>query len=240
MSILRIINRALRTIGYKVVSNRILPPPNLEILDLYFDSLGGSSEECYFVQVGACDGLVSDQAVHHIGSSKFRSLLIEPVPDNFAKLEDLHRGNDNVKVLNVAVSHAKGRRIIYTVANQGRWKDSPVARQIASFDRGHLVRFGIEDTEIQPMEIGCVTLSEVVEQGAFPRIDLLQIDTEGFDAEVVKMALSLAVKPKAIYFEFCHIRKTIPKSEFDDVYASLRECGYRWVHDLKNSLAILE
>ena len=238
MTPLRVLNRILRSVGYKVITNRILPPPNLEILDLYFQLIGKTGEECYFVQVGACDGVVSDQAVGYINSPTFRSVLIEPVPANFAKLELLHRGKGNIKLMNVAVSHTNGVGTLFTVADKGRWKDSHVARQIASFDRGHLLRFGVKEEEIEPIEIQCRTLTDVFGQSTFPRIDLLQIDTEGFDAEVVKMAMGLDAKPKAIYFEYCQIKKTLSKEQLDEVYAALRVNGYRWVHDLKNTLAI--
>lgn len=239
MIIKKTANRILDIFGHRIVSNRLLPPPNHEILGLYLHFLAKSGDKRHFVQVGACDGIVSDQAVDYIDSANFNSLLVEPVPANFRKLEALHRGKENVACLNVAVSDTSGTRVMYTVADEGRWKDSPVARQIASFDRGHLERFGIKDSEIRPMEIPCMTLPEVMAASSFPSIDLLQIDTEGFDAEVVKMALALPAMPKAIYFEYCQIRKTLHRRDFEDVYARLRKCGYRWVHDLKNTLAIL-
>jgi uncharacterized protein (UPF0297 family) len=52
------------------------------------------------------------------------------------------------------------------------------------------------------------------------------------------MAMDCDIKPRAIYFEYCQIKKVLSKERLDDVYASLRNNGYRWIHDLKNTLAI--
>jgi hypothetical protein len=66
------------------------------------------------------------------------------------------------------------------------------------------------------------------------RIDLLQIDVEGFDAQVVRMALKLPVLPDCIHFEHLHLGNADRKPLFDSLHSS----GYLLGYDAWNVLAL--
>ncbi len=50
-----------------------------------------------------------------------------------------------------------------------------------------------------------LSVSSLLSKHAVSKIDLLQIDAEGFDYEIIKMFDSSAVKPLIINFEHAHI-----------------------------------
>ncbi len=224
--------------GYQIVKNNHVPFPNHEILGIVFRAYLQAKERISFIQVGACDGAVSDQAFHHIKTPRVDSVLVEPVPSNFERLKSAYRGIPNIRLVNAALGHGSGEATIYTVIEKGRWLSSPVARQLASFDKGHLLRFGVKENEIAAIAVTTKTMVEIFGESGFSAIDILQIDTEGFDAEVVKMALSLPVPPEVIYFENCQIRKILKPKDLESLFHSLKLGGYRWIHDLKNTVAI--
>jgi len=66
------------------------------------------------------------------------------------------------------------------------------------------------------------------------RIDILQIDTEGFDAEVIGMALALDVPPACINFENLHMSLEVKAGLYD----LLTRSGYVYSHDKFNSMAL--
>ena len=65
-------------------------------------------------------------------------------------------------------------------------------------------------------------------------IDLLQIDAEGFDAAVVRMALEMPVRPSCINFEHKHLKRADRRPLFDLLQAS----DYLVSYDEWNILAL--
>jgi FkbM family methyltransferase len=234
----KILRKLIAQTGYKIVRDNKVPEPTTEIFDWIFRARLEAKHRLNFIQVGACDGVVSDQARSFIRDTRCHSILVEPIPANFAELSRQYEGLSNVMLLNAAVDTSSGKRAIHSVINQGRWLDSPVAKQLASFDRGHLLRFGVFENEIETISVQCMTLDEIYSAAGFDNIDILQVDTEGFDAEVVKMALKSNKLPEIIYFENSQIRKKLKNTELSSLYDSLKMHGYKWVHDLRNTLAI--
>ncbi len=66
-------------------------------------------------------------------------------------------------------------------------------------------------------------LSTLVREAAFPRVDLLAIDVEGYDFEVVKQIDQLEQLPRMIYYEHRHLSE----SDYQQSLAFLRDRGYR-------------
>jgi hypothetical protein len=68
----------------------------------------------------------------------------------------------------------------------------------------------------------------------FSSIDLLQIDAEGFDAEIVRMALRIPEAPACIHFEHKHLSKADREPLFNELKANNYLLGY----DAWNILAV--
>ena len=73
-----------------------------------------------------------------------------------------------------------------------------------------------------------MTFQTLVNEMKFSSIDLLQIDTEGFDDVIVGLALDLENRllPRAINFEHNHLKKKASEPFFDRLTAS----GYVWTN----------
>ena len=80
----------------------------------------------------------------------------------------------------------------------------------------------------------CRSLPSLVAELGLTRIDLLQIDAEGFDAAVVRMALKMPVRPGCINFEHLHLSKADRQPLFDLLKAN----GYLLGYDDWNILAV--
>jgi FkbM family methyltransferase len=173
------------------------------------DALAEQQSDVTVVQVGAFDGITNDPILPALRRHGWRAVLVEPQPRPFAALFDLHRGNPQVQVFNLAVSDSDGSRPLFTLEPQEGLP--PWAQQIASFNRDHLVgqqRFlpdGVVAERLTVLDVETVTFDTLFARAGVDRVDVLQIDTEGFDGEVLRMFDLPARRPRIVNFEHLHL-----------------------------------
>lgn len=165
---------------------------------LYFQM--SQSRDFFFVQIGANDGLLCDHVYPFITRFHLAGLAVEPLPDLFEKLQHTYRNYPRVKPVNVALHRTDSSATIHRADPADTSLPSGRAGA-ASFDREHLRRFGIPDTSILPVQVPCVTFHQLLDQHQVRHIDLLQIDTEGYDIEIIRMIDFSRIKPAIIRFE---------------------------------------
>jgi FkbM family methyltransferase len=214
---------------------RRLPVITLDPLDLLLASYEARGEEMTILQVGACDGTNLDPIHDHVSRGYTRAILLEPNPFAFARLEKTYAGLSNVTLIQTAIGEQDGETKLYRVKKTTK-SDSEIdwSLQFASFYREHLERIGIKPDQIEPIIVPCRSLSSLVKELGLTKIDLLQIDVEGFDAAVVRMALQLPTPPDCINFEHVHLRMEDRRPLFD----LLKARGYLLGHDAWNILAV--
>jgi FkbM family methyltransferase len=214
---------------------RWLPEVTLEPLDLVLQSYDAKRKQIIIVQVGACDGATSDPIRHQVEKGSTRAILIEPNPFAFARLQKTYAGVPNVTLIQAAIGEQDGEAHLYRV-KQTETPDSEadLTLVIASFFREHLENHGKKDHEIERITVPCRSLSSLVAELGLNKIDLLQIDAEGFDATVVRMALNMPVRPDCINFEHVHLKTT----DRQPLFELLKAKGYLLSYDTWNILAM--
>ena len=75
----------------------------------------------------------------------------------------------------------------------------------ASMNKKHLVQAGVSDEHIIESTVRCRTLMDVVDDYNMCNAAYVQIDTEGFDAKVIKLIDFQKLKPLVIKFEWMHL-----------------------------------
>jgi FkbM family methyltransferase len=214
---------------------RRLPVITLEPLDLVLACYHARGERITILQVGACDGTNLDP-IHDLVIKGFtRAILLEPNPFAFARLEKTYAGVPNVTLVQAAIGERDGEANLYRVKKTDKL-DSEVdwSLQFASFYRAHLERLGIKPEAIERITVPCRSLSSLVTELGLTKVDFLQIDAEGFDAAVARMALKMPVRPDLINFEHYHLRIQDRQPLFDLLKAN----GYLLGYDEWNILAI--
>ena len=190
---------ALRTLaarhGYYIRKMDCLSP-----LESLLHSRLARSPDFFFVQIGANDGILCDAIFPFITRFNLAGLVVEPLPDVFEVLKQTYRQYPRVKPVNVALHRTAAHTTLYR-ADPAADKLFDHARGIVSFDRNHLRRFGIPDECIRAVEVPCMTLQQLLDTHSVRHIDLLQIDTEGYDIEIVKMIDFDRIKPTLLRFE---------------------------------------
>jgi FkbM family methyltransferase len=218
------------------VKRRRLPPPTLDAVHLGLVYCFSKKPTGTLLQIGAFDGVSNDPVFEFIRANQIRAILVEPFERNVRKLEKAYEGMQGVSVVQAAIAYEDGNATMFRAKNTGRWSESNWVGQIASFDQNHLLRHGVQRDEIEEVSVETLSLPSLLSRCNVDSVEFLQVDTEGFDAEVVKMSLMLPVKPSFINFEHYHLNVRSTR----DVFSSLKKHDYRWVHSQSDTLAIRE
>ncbi len=227
-----LIQSVLRSRGYEI--RKRLPMADFDAVRMLMAYYFRLERPPVVVQIGACDGTHCDPIHDFLKTGKARAVLLEPMPYTFARLQEAYAGVPNLSILQAAVFHHDTTVTIYGVKRDSPSFQRPDAMLLASFNRNNLVNGGIPAEDLQAYEVPALSLATLYQQEGIREVDLLQIDTEGFDAEVVKMALNLAPLPAAINFE----KKLLGVGQLAEIYRLLRAKGYLFLHDEMNTLAV--
>lgn len=215
--------------------SRALPDITLEPLDLVLASYFTLDRGMTIVQVGACDGITNDPVRRIATRTSTRAILIEPNPAAFDRLQRAYAGLTNVQCIQAAIGERDGEAYLYRVRNSPAAEaGTDLTLQISSFYREHLEKHGKKPQDIERITVSCRTLPTLVAELGLGQIDLLQIDTEGFDAVVVRMAVEMSVRPNCINFEHIHLKEPDRRP----LFRLLKERDYLLCYDEWNILAM--
>ena len=207
MLIRSLIKSAFQKLGYDLVKSvpDIYRP--FDVLPLLIKEHVASNPDFFFVQVGANDGEMGDPLRQSVLTYHLSGLLIEPLPDVFTKLRENYRPEPQLRFENVAIATENGRMPMYRVkvgAPFPAWYQG-----MASFRRENLARQGIGDSYIEELWVEAVTLRSLFDRHGIDRVNLLQVDTEGYDCQIVMSALESDILPDIINYEHCHAPRTL-------------------------------
>jgi FkbM family methyltransferase len=173
-----------------------------------------------FFDVGANDGAIIRHARHRFGDCRITAF--EPHPKTFLKLTENMRSARNVEFVNLALGPEIADKTMFEY-------DHSTLNSLLP-DVQFALRFGKEAGQIQ---VCCTTLDKFCSERGVKQIDVLKIDTEGFDFEVLKGAsLMLAQQAiKFIYFEFNDIcpRRDDSGGALAPIDQLIRPHGYRFI-----------
>ena len=166
----------------------------------------GDKPKVFFVQVGSNDGLQGDP-IHDLVVSRdnWSGIFIEPIDFLFQRLRKNYGEAERFVFENVAIGTEKGSKTFYYVSEKAKaeldlpyWHD-----QLGSFDKGHITRALGEQMNpyIVEEDVECLPLQDVFDRNEIRSIDLIHIDTEGFDYKVLSQIDLERYKPSVILFE---------------------------------------
>lgn len=207
---------------------RKLRPPLIsiyDVIDFFAEAKRKQGENIFCFQVGANDGKNNDPVYKYFKTFGWKGLLVEPQVDVFRDgLTKTYQGNSNVILENVALANQEGELPFYRVAiSKARW-----ATGISIFDKksllghienGYIIRKAKEegvqipsDPEkiIEIVNVPTATVDSLFKRHGISRLDVICIDTEGYDFEILKLIDFKKYSPELILFE----SKNLSDSDF--------------------------
>lgn len=182
-----------------------------------------------FVNIGANDGITNDPVSDILlADTRWKGMLVEPVPSCFKRLSANFSDRRRFFLEQVAIGKVDGTAIFYSVderaaeaiPNLPEWWD-----ELGSFDRNHIVKHldGALEPFIEEWHVPIRTLPGLLAKNGMESIQFLQIDTEGYDYEVLKSVDLSNRPPEAILAEY----KNLPAGQSAEMLRLLRQNGYR-------------
>lgn len=219
-------------------------PLDLEAVIL---AAAGANPDFTFVQIGAHEGDEGDPLTACIRAKGLRGVLVEPQEAAFAVLQRNYADQPQLSFERAAIAPADGTAKFFR-ADPAFWAahglPAGIDSQISSLDpeqiRFHVGLFGgkalaaRESEYLRFDEIPALTLATLLARHDIARPNLLQIDTEGFDFEVIKM-IEWSNPPDLIHYETVHLSVADRVAAWD----LLRSQGYRlFATNVYNTLAV--
>jgi FkbM family methyltransferase len=190
--------------------------------------------EAFFVEIGSNDGVRDDHLSTHIRSSRWRGLMVEPVPHVFERLRENYGDLDRVALVNAAIAPTGGTLPFYHLAEADPreredlpdWYDS-----VGSFSREKVLeqKRSIPDVEerIRCLEVPAMPFDALCAEQGVDRVDLILTDTEGFDAEILGSIDFDAWRPRLVVYEHFHLDAEVREATAE----RLRGFGYRTMEE---------
>lgn len=194
--------------------------------------------DAFFVQVGSNDGLKLDPLRPHILARRWSGIMIEPLPYVFEQLAAEYRHHPRIILENVAVADHDGTAELFYIPESAdpslpNWYDA-----LATFRKDVLLKHSefIPDisSRISSTEVPCLRFESICARNSVERIDLVQIDTEGYDYEVIKLIDLDRYRPKLLMFEHLHLSA----ADFEACLDRLRKHGYEDISDTMDTVCL--
>lgn len=204
---------------------------------IYFlEKLAKKQGQISFIQVGANDGISFDNIYPFFKSHNCTGLLVEPLPYFFARLKLNYADSPSITPLNIALHPTADTFDIYSVNPKELYKYPHWVSGIASFNKEHLIQNSVNESDLVADAVACKSLSKLIGEYGLQELDYLQIDTEGFDYEIIKMIDFRQVKPKLIKFESVHLsaEKKLATVKL------LKSHGYKIIDERRDMIALIE
>lgn len=206
-------------------------------LDLVLSHYCRTHDDVRFLQIGAFDGMKGDPLFPLMEKYPLRGTLIEPQPEPFQRLKSNYSQFDPSRFIfvNSAISEQDGFISLYKVS--ARPGDPSWLPELASFDRNVILKMRghIKDCEsrIYASECRTVTFGSLFAELETERVNLLQIDAEGYDSEVLRLFDVPKRAPAIIRFE----HRFMSKPEHNSWIRMLTEQSYKVALEPQDTLA---
>src|SRR5262245_20140656 len=205
-------------------------------VDLVFYALSLEKQRVVAIQVGSNDG-TNDELGAYLKKEHWCAVLIEPVGYVFKRLAEKYGQARRVSLENVAIAEANGSRKFYYIAESGdnlpTWYD-----ELGSFSLPvilkHADRIPNLRERIQIEEVPCRTFRNVCEKYGLHAVDIIQIDTEGYDFEIIKLIDLKQYRPKVVVYEHVHLSE-VDRASARELFS---EAGYASVQLDNDCIAI--
>lgn len=215
--------RALRATGYRLVpEGRLLwQAPSLQMTQAWAARLVADRPVEVVFDVGANDGK-SVELMRRLFPTA-RILSFEPYPPSFAALLERAKTFADLELFNVALGDRSGSNTYHANRSAGTGSLLPNAPRITSFAPESMV------SPIGQVTVPVERLDHFCERNQIDRVDVLKIDTQGYEKRILDGAGELLhpARIRSLMLEVNFVELYEGQAWPDELFGLLRERGYR-------------
>ena len=225
--------RIYRQLRQRLLNEHPEPGPIHRVLATY----ALESTPVRFVQIGSNDAAFGDPIIDFVLRHGWSGVMVEPVPNIYARLRRRHGANPRLRFENLAIDSSDGSRVFYSLQPLAA-PPSPWYDQMGSFSREHILKHerftpGLAQ-HIRETTVECLRLDTLLARHGIRELQLLHIDAEGHDYAVLQSLDFSRCQPELLLFEHGHL----PREERTACAAFLEARGYRLLHEGRDCLAL--
>jgi FkbM family methyltransferase len=168
--------------------------------------------EAFFVEIGSNDGEQHDHLRPFILSSAWRGIMVEPVPYVFERLRATYGAHERIALENSAIGERDGTLPFFHVrdaSDEERQRLPDWYDGIGSFSREALSAHAGEIPDIEERivraDVRTLSFESLCRRHDVGEVDLLVIDTEGYDWRILSSLELESRRPRVIVYEHFHL-----------------------------------
>lgn len=200
---------------------------NQEMLSIILKDYSQKNKDCFFVQIGANDGIRHDPLREFILNNNWKGILVEPVRYIFEELRNNYDNKPGLIFENVAISDKNEWRDFYYFSKESGNDLKGDYPEYGSFIYGQIKEWlslnNMSEKYLNKEKVPCLTIDSLLERNNIQKFDVLCIDVEGYDYEIVKLLNFNMYSPDIIIYEINHLSEDDRKGSFE----LLKKQGYR-------------
>lgn len=206
----------------------------------YYDKalhyLGRRGVKPSIVVIGAMDGHSFDDMTGYFITYRWSGLFIEPIPYQFQALKKFHDSLDYVhscKYENCAISEHNGEIEMLTIDPKAI-EDGIIHPCFGGMSAVYPPRNGLggegDAATVaaygKRIKVPCKTLQTVLDKHKITNIDIIQVDTEGWDWKILKQLDFAIYRPKLIRSEYINLSD----EEKEEMITFFSDMGYIYTY----------
>jgi len=169
----------------------------------FLSSLSGKTP-LTFVQIGSNDGLKNDPIGNFVKQFKWKGIMVEPFEKNFNKLKANFNNNPDLFFEQCGITEREGNLDFFYIENieadEPDWYD-----QVGSFDKTTFIKnIEVIPSLVERMAVKKIptkTFGQLLTEYQLNHVDLVHIDTEGYDYKILRTIDFEKYNPKVLIFE---------------------------------------
>lgn len=196
-------------------------------------------KKLFFVQIGANDGYTDDPIYDLVKKYKWSGVLVEPVPEYFENLKLAYKNIPNLTFVNSAISTKNETRTLYGFSKKAPFWIRMHTKTKNSFSKETILSHSWYMPNLEKYIVGqkvkSINIKTLLDKYSDGKVDMLFIDTEGYDFKILKQFDLNKNKPAVIYYEHKHLSI----DDKNESWKTLQKQGYIIEKSLWNTFAYL-
>ena len=196
-----------------------------------------------FLQIGANDGVMNDPIYQFNMDNKsvVSGFVLEPLPDIYEKLAENYQSCPSIKPFNLAIHETEAEMVLHRVKPSLADEVPEFAIGVASFDETHWEKTTLVPNAdyMEQVKVKCVSFPDFIKSNAIDKLDLLLLDTEGYDYQILMSIDFTHIKPRMIRFEHGVRHQVMSPDNFMSVCSYLNSFGYQIIAESYDATAYL-
>jgi FkbM family methyltransferase len=211
-------------------------------IDSMIDFFSRMKKDVYFIQIGANDGVSGDPIHTFVVRDGWSGILVEPLRDMFDRLVENYRKQKKLIFENVAISDKNGMREFWYLKKEDDEVDDVIPawyEALGSFMPEVVLKSAKKIPNMEDYmtkeQVKCITFETLVQKHNVEKIDIVVVDTEGYDFQVIRQIDFERFKPSVILYENKHLKD----DEKKECKRYLRKNGYKLIRKGGNTIAFI-